>query len=100
MNGHMQRAYKVIKMDNINEIIKDHIINVLMYQDEDIELDYDDNLLAPGLLDSLKILQLVHFVENRFKIQIPQEDVVVTKFGSIEAISNYLRQRQQIEAAK
>jgi acyl carrier protein len=66
----------------------------LIYDSPDVTLTVEDNLLLSGLLDSLKILQLVQFIEKRFAIQIPQSDVTITKFGSISAIVDYLKQRQ------
>ena len=77
------------------EIIKDYIVRELLYDTTDVALLVDDNLLGPGMLDSLNVLQLVHFVEQRFAIQIPQTDVTVTKFGSIGAIVNYIESRRE-----
>lgn len=76
---------------NVEDIIQEYVVRELIYDTSDVTLAVDDNLLGPGLLDSLKILQLVHFVEQRFAIQIPQTDVVPTKFGSISAIVDYLK---------
>jgi acyl carrier protein len=54
------------------------------------KLNDGDDLLSAGILDSLGILQLVAFVEESFKIQIPDEDVVFENFQSIESLDNYL----------
>jgi acyl carrier protein len=50
----------------------------------------NDDLLANGVIDSLGILQLVQFVEQRFSFQIPDEDVVIDNFRSIAALTDYL----------
>jgi acyl carrier protein len=50
----------------------------------------EDDLLANGVIDSLGILQLVQFVEQRFSFQIPDEDVVIDNFRSIAALTDYL----------
>jgi acyl carrier protein len=57
------------------------------------EIKPDDDLLATGVIDSLGILQLVLFVEQRFALQIPDEDVLVENFQSITALTNYLEKR-------
>ena len=54
----------------------------------------DADLLASGLLDSLGILQLVAFIEERFKLRVPDEDVVYENFHSIAALSAYLAAMQ------
>ncbi len=51
----------------------------------------DDDLLGEGIIDSLGILQLVAFIEEKFNFQVPDEDVVIENFMSIEALSNYLQ---------
>lgn len=53
-------------------------------------LDTGEDLLSSGVLDSLAILQLVSFVENRFGCNIPVEDIVYENFNSIDAIAAYL----------
>jgi acyl carrier protein len=55
-------------------------------------LQTSDDLLNAGILDSLGVLQLVSFVEEQFGIQIPDEDVVMENFQSIDALSSYLTQ--------
>ncbi len=50
----------------------------------------DDDLLASGVLDSLGILQLVAFIDERLGIQVPDEDVVYENFHSVKALSEYL----------
>ena len=52
----------------------------------------DDNLLDSGMLDSLGILQLVAFIDDRLGIQIPDEDVVYENFYSVNALAAYLEQ--------
>ena len=56
-----------------------------------IDLKPEDDLLSAGILDSLGILQMVAFIEDRFNYQVPDEDVVFENFVSIEALTNYLK---------
>jgi acyl carrier protein len=54
-------------------------------------LNYDEDLLGAGILDSLSILRLVAFIEKTFGVQVPDEDVVYDNFQSINALSRYLQ---------
>ncbi len=58
-------------------------------------LGKDDDLLDSGILNSLGILQLVAFIDERFGFQVPDEDVVYENFNSVQAISGYLTQHQK-----
>jgi acyl carrier protein len=53
-------------------------------------LTVEDDLLSAGIIDSLGILQMVAFIEQRFHIQVPDEDVVYENFHSIRALATYL----------
>ena len=54
------------------------------------DLQADDDLLSSGVINSLGILQLVSFVEDRMGIEIPDEDVVYENFHSVDALADYL----------
>lgn len=54
------------------------------------DLGEEDDLLSSGIIDSLGILRLVAFVEERFNVQMPDEDVVFENFQSVNALADYL----------
>ncbi|HZD11477.1 MAG TPA: phosphopantetheine-binding protein [Candidatus Binatia bacterium] len=56
------------------------------------DLTANEDLLSTGVLNSLSILKLVGFIEDRFEIRIPDEDIVFENFQSIERLSDYLEQ--------
>ena len=58
------------------------------------KIGYDDDLLSQGIIDSLGILQLVAFIEDEFGIVIPDEDVVLENFMSVNALSDYLESKK------
>ncbi len=53
----------------------------------------DEDLLSSGALDSLNIAQLIAFLEARFALTIPVEDVLPETMGSIAAITEYVTQK-------
>ena len=50
------------------------------------------NLLDCGI-DSIGMMRLVSFLEERFELTVPPEDVTIEHFISIDAIDAYLRER-------
>lgn len=56
------------------------------------EIDADEDLLSSGILNSLAILKLVSFIEDRFNIRVPDEDIVFENFQNIQSLSQYLEQ--------
>jgi len=59
---------------------------------EDIEdgLEITDDLLGSGILDSLGMVKLISFVEEKFNISIPPEDMVIENFMTVENIRDYI----------
>jgi len=61
---------------------------------EDIEdLELTDDLLGSGIIDSMGMMKLIDYIEKELDISIPQEDLIVENFMSIERIMVYLEQK-------
>ena len=50
----------------------------------------EEDLLTSGALDSLSIALVISFVEEKFAITVPVEDVVPENFGSTAAMAGYI----------
>ena len=74
---------------NASVVLKDYIREELM-NGTNSELDESENLLAAGIIDSLGILRLVSFVEEKFGIEVPDEDVTIDNFQSVKSMSDYV----------
>lgn len=53
-------------------------------------LDQHEEILATGRIDSMSVMRLVGFINEEFLITIPNEDLVVENFQSVDAIDVYL----------
>ncbi|GAP10779.1 acyl carrier protein [Bellilinea caldifistulae] len=73
-------------------IINNFILNELA-KGRKKTINNDEDLLAEGIIDSLGILQLVAFIEEKFNFTVPDEDVVIENFMSVNALSSYLDQK-------
>lgn len=71
--------------------------NFLFSEDADAVRD-DVSLMSTGTLDSTGILELIMFVEERFQLKIPDEDMLPENFDSVRAVADYIEQRKK-EAA-
>ena len=54
----------------------------------------DDDLLGAGVIDSLGVLRLVVFAEEKLGVAIPDEDVVIENFKSVAVLADYLDKRR------
>ncbi len=60
---------------------------------EEAKVDRDDSLVETGVIDSLGILELVDFVETRFDLRIPEDELLPENLDSIGNITRYLTQK-------
>jgi acyl carrier protein len=72
--------------------LADFIRNELLHGRK-VVLTEEADLLSAGIVDSLGILRLVAFIEDRFGVKVPDEDVVFENFQSIRAMGTYVSQR-------
>ena len=57
---------------------------------EDDSVSSDESLFDRGVMDSLGIMSLVIELTNRFKIRVPDEDLLPENFDSISSIARYV----------
>ena len=54
-------------------------------------IDESESMLERGVIDSVGVLNLVTFLEDRYKIEIEDDDLMPENFDSLAAINNYVR---------
>ena len=77
---------------NVHRAIRDFIQNELQRPLDDVT--DDDSLLEAGVLDSVAVLQVVTFVEQRFGIAVSEDEMMPDNFESISAIAAFVQRRQ------
>jgi methoxymalonate biosynthesis acyl carrier protein len=60
------------------------------------ELTDDDDIFALGLVNSLFAMQLVLFLEQKFKITIESDDLEIDNFRTINAIARLLERKTAV----
>jgi acyl carrier protein len=75
-------------------VINEYISRELVPDPALLPLANDTPLLDSGILDSLSLLRMVVFLEERFEITMGDADVLPENFASVNAICAYLRARE------
>ena len=60
-------------------------------RDRRVELDLDTPLVSSGLVDSLSLITILTFVEDRFGVVIPDEAATASAMDSLRAILDLVR---------
>lgn len=54
-------------------------------------LDVDDDLLAAGVIDSLGLLKVIAWLEDKFAVAVEDVDLEPASFRSVAAIDEFVR---------
>ena len=74
-------------MDELKTTILEYVIDEYVEEDDDIEVDFETELISGGLVDSFSMVSLKRFLENRYKIRIPDADASPEAFDSVNSIA-------------
>lgn len=86
-------------MHDVKDVLKTYLHEELNNDGGPVEVQEDENLLANGIIDSLGVLKLVSFIEHKFNIEVPDEDVTINNFRCLKDIASYLEAKKQQKEA-
>jgi len=72
-------------MDDMQKSILNYVKNEYL-EDEDEEIDVDTPLISGGIVDSFSMVSLKRFLENKYKISIPDEKATPEAFDTVNKI--------------
>ncbi|MCX0274001.1 acyl carrier protein [Nocardia zapadnayensis] len=79
-------------MNDIEQPIIEYI-SAMVAETGESAVDRDTLLLESGILDSIKLVRLVQFLEKTFEISIPETEIQAELFESPAQIAAYVSQR-------
>ncbi|HNX01501.1 MAG TPA: acyl carrier protein [Candidatus Cloacimonadota bacterium] len=78
-------------MDEIRDIVLAYVIKEYL-EDPDEEIGYDTPLITGGIVDSFSMVSLKRFLENKYKISIPDEKAGPEAFDSVNKITKLVQE--------
>lgn len=80
-------------MQEIVQTVKKYILDEFLPGEDPSALTETTPLITGGILDSLATVNLVLFLEERFKIQIEAHETTVDYFNTISDIENLIQSK-------
>ena len=71
-------------MEDMKEIVRDYVVRE--YVEDDSEVTFDTPLISGGIVDSFSMVSLKRFLENKYKISIPDDKATPEAFDSVNKI--------------
>lgn len=78
-------------MDDMQKAILGYVRDEYL-EDEDEELEVDTPLISGGIVDSFSMVSLKRFLENKYKISIPDEKATPEAFDTVNNICDLVKE--------
>lgn len=79
--------------DAIADSLRTYIREEIAYDRAGLTLTNEYPLIEQGIIDSMGILRVVTFLEEKFAIAMEPEDLMLENFATIEAITAFVMRR-------
>lgn len=76
---------------NMEKVIRKYIVEEIMFQTEEDYPAFDTPLLEDGIIDSMGLQMLLLFLEEKFNVALPDEELVPENFETIQKISDFVK---------
>lgn len=75
-------------------IIRSFITDELLLGDQQIKFGPDDDLIGKGVLDSLALMRLILFLEEKFGVAIADKEMIPGNFLTLNRIQAFVELKQ------
>ena len=75
--------------------IERFIVDELLLGETQVRLGPDEALVSSGVLDSMALLRLVSFLEERFSVVVEDGELIPTNFETLNKINAYVKMKSQ-----
>lgn len=81
----------------VEEILQTHIAETILFSTS-YPYKNTDSFMENGVLDSMNVIELVVFLEQRFGVQVADHEIIPDNFDSIDKLASFVRSKQQVAA--
>ena len=77
-------------MEDLKDVIKEYVTEEYLEEDDD-EITFETPLISGGIVDSFSMVSLKRFLENKYKISIPDDKATPEAFDSVTKIAELVK---------
>jgi len=86
-------------MSSVEDMVRDYIVQNILFSSNGYPYQDDTSFLENGIIDSMNVLELVMFVEQKFGVKVEDAEIVPDNFDSIIKLSAFIRRKQELTTA-
>jgi len=78
---------------DIADQVRSFILENLLFTDDSSAINDDESLLDKGIIDSTGIMEVIMFIEERFGIQVQDEEMIPENLDSVNNIAAFVARK-------
>jgi len=78
---------------DIKAQVRQYIAKKLLFSDNGFTYADDASFLEEGIIDSLGVMELVLFIEEKFGVKVKDEELTPDNFDSVNKLASYIQDR-------
>lgn len=82
-------------MNSVEELLRKYIADNILFSNNGYPHADDTSFLENGIVDSMNVLELVMFVEQKFGVKVEDAEIVPDNFDSIARLAAFVRRKQE-----
>lgn len=82
-------------MSEVAGLLKSYISENILFSDNGFPYDDQDSFLEKGVVDSINILEIVMFIEEKFDFTINDSELIPDNFDSIKKLSEFIQKKMK-----
>jgi len=82
-------------MENIKESIRKYIAENILFSNNGYPHSDETSFLENGVVDSMNVLELVMFVEEKFGVKVKDAEIIPENFDSIDCLASFVNIKLQ-----
>lgn len=79
--------------DKISGEIRQFIVEAFLLGDESVTFTDDDSFMRRGIVDSMGILELTSFLEQKYGITVADTEMLPTNLDSVAALLGFIKKK-------
>jgi acyl carrier protein len=81
-------------MASIEEQVRNHIAQNILFSKNGYPHPDEASFLEEGIVDSLNVMDLVFFIEEKFGVSVADREIVPDNFDSVSRLAAFVRRKQ------
>ncbi|MCC6964595.1 MAG: acyl carrier protein [candidate division Zixibacteria bacterium] len=82
-----------VEAEKVRGEIRQFIVDTFLLGDESVNFSDSDSFMRKGIVDSMGILELTGFLEQKYGITVADNEMLPTNLDSVECLLGYIRKK-------